>query len=57
MWKNAKWGRLNPKLVIIMPSCLRVDRAIIFFASHSAVALSPAINIVTIATINKKILK
>jgi hypothetical protein len=28
-----------------------VDRAIIFFASHSVVALNPAINIVTTAII------
>lgn len=40
---------LNPKLVIIIPNWLRVDKAIIFFASHSVVALSPAINIVETA--------
>lgn len=36
----------KPILVIIIPSCLSVDRAMIFFISHSDVALSPAINIV-----------
>lgn len=50
MWKNARLGILNPSLVIIIPSCLSVDRAIIFFASHSVVALIPAINIVETAT-------
>lgn len=39
----------SPSLVIITPSCLRVDNAIIFFMSHSVVALIPAINIVEIA--------
>lgn len=39
----------NPILVIIMPSWLKVDRAIIFFMSHSVVALRPAINIVDTA--------
>lgn len=34
------------------PSCLRVERAIIFFISHSAIALYPAISIV-IEAINK----
>lgn len=33
-------------LVVIIPSCLRVDKAIIFFMSHSVIALIPAINIV-----------
>lgn len=28
------------------PSCLRVDKAIIFFISHSPIALYPAINMV-----------
>jgi hypothetical protein len=44
----------NPILVIIIPSCLSVDRAIIFFMSHSDVALKPAINIVQTA-INRMI--
>ena len=44
----------KPILVIIIPSCLSVDRAMIFFISHSDVALSPAINIVQTA-INRMI--
>lgn len=51
IWKNVSLGRLKPSLVIIMPSCLRVDSAIIFFISHSVVALSPAINIVHTAIV------
>jgi hypothetical protein len=39
---------------IMTPSCLRVDRAIIFFMSHSEVALTPAINIVDTATVRSK---
>lgn len=41
----------NPSLIIITPSCLRVDKAIIFFKSVSAVALTPAISIVRLAKI------
>ena len=33
-------------LNIIVPSCLSVDRAIIFFISHSVKALKPAIRAV-----------
>lgn len=47
---NAIWGNPSPILVIIIPSCLRVDSAIIFFMSHSVVALIPAIIIVDTAT-------
>lgn len=47
---NAICGKPRPILVIIIPSCLRVDRAIIFFMSHSVVALIPAIIIVDTAT-------
>ena len=57
MWKKAKWGKLKPNLVIIIPNWLRVDKAMIFFASHSVVALKPAINIVVTATIKIIILK
>jgi len=39
----------SPILVIIIPNWLRVDRAIIFFMSHSVVALRPAINMVDTA--------
>ena len=52
-WKNLKWGRDKEIAPIITPSCLRVDRAIIFFMSHSNRADIPAINIVEVATINK----
>lgn len=55
MWKNANWGILNPILVIIIPSWLKVDRAMIFFISHSEIALKPAIVIVHTA-INKMII-
>jgi len=55
MWKKARAGRPSPKLVIIIPSWLRVDNAIIFFMSHSVVALIPAISIVETA-INRRIL-
>ncbi len=43
-------GRPRPIAVIIIPSWLSVDRAIIFFISHSVVALIPAISIVHTAT-------
>lgn len=49
IWKYAKLGAFRPILVIIIPSWLNVDRAIIFFMSHSIVALKPAINIVETA--------
>lgn len=55
-WKNAKVGRPTPKVNIITPNCLRVDRAIIFFISHSAIALAPAINMVKVASIVRIIL-
>lgn len=57
IWKNANDGMLRPILVIIIPSWLKVDRAIIFFISHSVVALRPAINIVEIAIIKIATLK
>lgn len=43
-------------LAIITPNWLKVDRAIIFFMSHSDVALMPAMSIVKEAVIirNKK---
>lgn len=40
-----------PILIIIRPNCLRVERAIIFFISHSVVALRPAMNIVVVPII------
>lgn len=39
-------GFPRPNAAIITPSCLRVERAIIFFISHSPIALYPAISIV-----------
>lgn len=42
-----------PRPAIIIPSWLSVDSAIIFFMSHSVVALNPAISIVEVA-INKR---
>lgn len=45
-WKNANKGMLSPIAAIIMPSCLKVERAIIFFRSHSNMAVSPAIKVV-----------
>jgi hypothetical protein len=56
IWKKASLGAFRPILVIIIPSCLRVDRAIIFFMSHSVVALNPAINIVQTAIISIAVL-
>lgn len=40
-------------LTIITPSCLSVERAIIFFMSHSVIALIPAINVVRTARIKR----
>lgn len=45
-WKKARVGSPRPRLAIITPSCLSVERAIIFFKSHSTMADMPAINIV-----------
>lgn len=56
IWKKVRLTRPNARLVIIIPSCLRVDRAIIFFMSCSVVALSPAISIVETAVNNKILL-
>lgn len=52
---NAIVGKLSPSLVTIIPNCLRVDRAIIFFISHSVIAENLAINIVE-TPINRAIL-
>jgi len=56
MWKNAKLGRFSPNLIIINPNWLSVDRAIIFFISHSVKALNPAISMVHVAIISSKVL-
>ncbi len=55
MWNIAISGNPSPIAVIIIPSWLSVDNAIIFFMSHSVVALIPAISIVQTAT--NKIIK
>jgi len=49
-WKNAISGIPSPKVNIIRATWLNVDRAIIFFMSHSAIALALAINMVIVAT-------
>lgn len=49
IWNRAIFGAPRASLVIITPSCLSVDNAIIFFISHSVEALIPAINMVDTA--------
>lgn len=49
MWKYARLTMPSPIAAIIIPSCLNVDSAIIFFMSHSVMALSPAIVVVDTA--------
>lgn len=56
-WNRARDGRARPRLAIITPSWLRVDRAIIFFMSDSNIADSPAINIVRDAVRSKRVWK
>lgn len=48
-WKKARAGIARARLAIITPSCLRVDRAIIFFMSVSASAFNLAMVIVSVA--------
>lgn len=48
IWKNVNIGRLSARLVIIIPNWLKVDKAMIFFMSHSDRALIPAINMVVV---------
>jgi hypothetical protein len=57
MWKKARFGMCIPILIIIRPNCLSVDKAIIFFMSHSVIALSPAMNIVVVPIVRIIILK
>lgn len=45
-WKKARFSRPILIVLIITPSCLRVDSAIIFFRSYSRLAASPDITIV-----------
>lgn len=44
------------RLTIITPNCLSVDRAMIFFISHSVIAARPAISVVRQAKISKHVL-
>jgi len=57
MWKKASHGMLAPRLNIIIPNWLRVDRAMIFLKSHSIVALRPAMRVVDVAINSKMLLK
>lgn len=54
-WKNASLANPIAKILIIKPSWLKVDNAIIFFKSYSKLAPNPAINIVNPEINNKKI--
>jgi hypothetical protein len=56
-WKKAISGIFILRVNIIKATCLRVDNAIIFFISHSAIALNLAINIVRHEIIIKILLK
>lgn len=53
-WKSARWGRPRAIAIIITPSWLKVDKAMIFLRSHSTIAASPAINMVKVADNIKK---
>ena len=46
-WKKVHSGRLRARLIIITPSWLRVDSAMIFLRSFSMVAAILAIRIVS----------
>lgn len=48
IWKNVNFGILIAIGRAISPSCLNVDKAIIFFISFSVMALIPAVRIVSI---------
>lgn len=52
-WKVARVGRPRASVAIIRPSWLRVDRAMIFFMSHSTIAAVPAISMVADEIISK----
>lgn len=56
-WNRARLGSPMPSLAIITPSWLKVDRAMIFFISHSVIAAIPAINIVREERIKREGLK
>jgi len=53
-WNRARRGILRAILLIMTPSCLRVESAIIFLRSHSANAFIPAINIVKVAVHSRR---
>lgn len=52
-WNNANIGSPKAILLIITPNCLKVESAIIFLRSDSAIAFIPAINIVRVAIIRR----
>lgn len=54
-WKKVNRGAISPSLIIMIPSCLRVDRAIIFFISFSTRAANPAIVVVRVARIRSRV--
>lgn len=45
-WNVASAGKFSANVAIIRPSWLRVERAMIFFMSHSAIAAVPAMSMV-----------
>lgn len=53
-WNNARSWSPRPRDAIITPSCLKVERAMIFFKSVSIEAAIPAINIVMVDMSNRK---
>ena len=55
-WKKARNGAPIASLIIITLSWLKVDKAIIFFISHSVIALRPAIRAVKEARIRRTLL-
>lgn len=55
-WKNAISGSPSPRVNIIIATCLKVERAMIFFMSHSAMALALAISMVIVATTKRAVL-
>jgi len=53
-WKSATFGSPRLRVNIITATCLSVDKAMIFFISHSAMALALAISIVRVEMINSE---
>lgn len=56
-WNIVIEGRFKARDIIITPSWLKVDKAIIFFRSISSIAVIPAISIVRVAVIKSILLK